>query len=100
MNILEALEVVEGGSYIRYQDGSDIRFIFQSVLKPFDRRQIVIVDLDDFEAYKIKPADLTHIDHQELEQVCMIALKKTDYQEVTFDEMIAEGQKAWQDEND
>jgi hypothetical protein len=94
MNILEAIKAVEDGKYIRYEDGlENVFFVLESTLIPMNIKSIIQIDLDDIDRMKTYPKDLSGIDYNEVNQVCLSSIRSDEFTEVSYEEMMSEIQE-------
>jgi hypothetical protein len=96
MNILEALKAVKDGKIIKTKIG-EVYFILQSVLLPFEEKQIQKIDLNECAYKKNCPLSISDLHYEFLENICIEALDRRDYSMVTPEEMMEEIQNKWKE---
>lgn len=100
MNVLEALKVVESGGYIRHEDDrGNVIFVMQSVLIPIGERSVIRINLEDFLQCKRYPSDLSGVEYEEVDDVCISSIRSEEYVEISYDEMMEEVQREWKKVN-
>ena len=98
MNILEALKAAEEGTYIRCDIECSVYYIIQTTLEPFGDKTLMKIQLDYTYEDKM-PSELSDLEYQELDSVCLSAVRSELYTIVTSEDIISEIQAWWKEEN-
>ena len=93
MNILEALREVENGAVVRGKIRTEVFYILQTTLVPFGEKEVVKIEVE--ECYNQKPEDIKDLIRESFENISMSAVISTSYRVSSFEEMLREVQRAW-----
>lgn len=97
MNILEALQAVKAGKCIVWNNPKNKYekwYVFQTILLPIGRKQLVYLDADDPMVYQYMPM-LYDLQPRAFSAVCMDGIVHEDFVEISLDEMLKEIQCRW-----
>ena len=97
MDIVNALRAIRGGSFVRWERKGQVYFGVESHLEPFGKTEICKIDLDDATFLVERPIDLSKIDFEEDPKLCLESIESDSYTEISYDEVLQEIQKKWDD---